>query len=93
MARLLDDPFLKPYEFAIRGRANRAFARAQELAGGGDLAGWANAHLYYGLSKFDGTDWQYFHSGGKGWHSAWGSRCFDYGKTEVLHFLLSNCKF
>ncbi len=46
-----------------------------------------------GLSRFDGTDYQYFHSGAKGWHSAWGSRCFDYGKTEVLHFLLSNCKF
>lgn len=46
-----------------------------------------------GLSRFDGTDYQYFHSGSKGWHSAWGSRCFDYGKTDVLHFLLSNCKF
>ena len=46
-----------------------------------------------GLSRFDGTDYQYFHSGEKGVHSAWGSRCFDYGKTEVLHFLLSNCKF
>jgi len=46
-----------------------------------------------GLSRFDGTDYQYFHSGEKGRHSAWGSRCFDYGKTEVIHFLLSNCKF
>ena len=46
-----------------------------------------------GLSRFDGTDYQYFHSGEKGVHSAWGSRCFDYGKTDVLHFLLSNCKF
>jgi len=46
-----------------------------------------------GLSKFDGTDYQYFHGGGKGWHSAWDSRCFDYGKTDVLHFLLSNCRF
>ena len=46
-----------------------------------------------GLSLFDGTDWQYFHSGAKGWHSAWDSRCFDYGKTGVLHFLLSNCRF
>ena len=46
-----------------------------------------------GLSLFDGTEWQYFHSGEKGRHSAWGSRCFDYGKTQVLHFLLSNCKF
>ena len=46
-----------------------------------------------GLSRFDGTDYQYFHSGPKGWHSAWGSRCFDYGKTDIIHFLLSNCKF
>ena len=46
-----------------------------------------------GLSRFDGTDYQYFHAGAKGWHSAWGSRCFDYGKIDVLHFLLSNCRF
>ena len=46
-----------------------------------------------GLSRFDGTDYQYFHSGDKGRHPAWGSRCFDYGKTQVIHFLLSNCKF
>ena len=46
-----------------------------------------------GLSKYDGTEYQYFHSGGRGLHSAWDSRCFDYGKNEVLHFLLSNCKF
>ena len=46
-----------------------------------------------GLSLFDGTDYQYFHSGAKGRHSAWDSRCFDYGKTDVLHFLLSNCRF
>ena len=46
-----------------------------------------------GLSRFDGTDYLYFHSGDKGWHSAWGSRCFDYGKTEVIHFLLSNAKY
>jgi len=46
-----------------------------------------------GLSCFDGTDWQYFHSGEKGWHKAWDSRCFDYGKTGVLHFLLSNCRY
>ena len=46
-----------------------------------------------GLSLFDGTDYQYFHSGSKGWHRAWDSRCFDYGKTDVIHFLLSNCRF
>ena len=46
-----------------------------------------------GLSRFDGTEYQDFHAGARGEHSAWGSRCFDYGKTQVLHFLLSNCKF
>jgi 1,4-alpha-glucan branching enzyme len=46
-----------------------------------------------GLGRFDGTEYQYFHSGAKGWHRAWDSRCFDYGKTGVLHFLLSNCRF
>ena len=46
-----------------------------------------------GLSLFDGTPYQYFHDGLRGWHEAWDSRCFDYGKTDVLHFLLSNCRF
>ena len=46
-----------------------------------------------GLSCFDGTAYQYFHDGPKGWHEAWDSRCFDYGKTDVLHFLLSNCRY
>ncbi len=46
-----------------------------------------------GLSEFDGTSYQYFHEGGRGYHSAWGTRLFNYGKNEVLHFLLSNIKY
>ena len=46
-----------------------------------------------GLSRFDGTDYQYFHSGGKGDHPIWDSRLFNYGKDEMLNFLLSNCKY
>ncbi|NCB07716.1 MAG: 1,4-alpha-glucan-branching enzyme [Bacteroidia bacterium] len=46
-----------------------------------------------GLGRFDGTMYQYFHDGGRGVHSAWDSYCFNYGKNEVLHFLLSNIKF
>ena len=46
-----------------------------------------------GLSRLDGTLHQYFHDGPRGNHAAWDSRCFDYGKIEVLHFLLSNCRF
>ena len=46
-----------------------------------------------GLSRFDGTEYQYFHEGERGHHPAWDTRLFDYGKDEVLHFLLSNLKF
>ena len=46
-----------------------------------------------GINMFDGTVWQFFHDGEKGDHPAWGTKCFDYGKDGVLHFLLSNLKF
>ncbi|MBQ6555290.1 MAG: alpha amylase C-terminal domain-containing protein [Firmicutes bacterium] len=46
-----------------------------------------------GINLFDGTDYQFFHSGGKGNHPAWGTKCFNYDKPEVIHFLLSNLKF
>ncbi len=46
-----------------------------------------------GLNEFDGTDYQYFHAGGKGDHPAWGTKLFNYAKHEVLHFLLSNVKY
>lgn len=53
----------------------------------------AVANEVEGLSLFDGTPYQYFHKGVRGIHPTWGSRIFDYGKTEVLHFLLSNCRY
>ncbi len=53
----------------------------------------AVANEVEGLSRFDGTLYQYFHDGPRGQHPAWDSRCFDYGKLQVLHFLLSNCRF
>ncbi len=46
-----------------------------------------------GLNEFDGTVYQYFHEGARGDHSAWGTKLFNYGKNEVLHFLLSNLKY
>ena len=46
-----------------------------------------------GLNEFDGTVYQYFHEGGKGDHPAWGTKLFNYGKNEVIHFLLSNLKY
>jgi 1,4-alpha-glucan branching enzyme len=46
-----------------------------------------------GLGRFDGTPWQYFHDGPRREHVAWDSLCFNYGKHEVIHFLLSNCRY
>ncbi len=46
-----------------------------------------------GLNYFDGTEYQYFHAGPRGDHPAWGTKLFDYGKNQVLHFLLSNLKY
>ena len=46
-----------------------------------------------GINEFDGTVYQFFHEGPKGDHSAWGTKLFNYGKHEVIHFLLSNLKY
>ena len=46
-----------------------------------------------GLGRIDGSDDLYFYKGSAGYHPAWGTRCFDYGKDEVKYFLLSNCKY
>ncbi len=46
-----------------------------------------------GLGLLAGDPAQYFYGDDKRIHSAWDSLCFDYGKNEVIHFLLSNCKY
>ena len=53
----------------------------------------ASRNTREGFNEFDGTSYQFFHDGPKGDHSAWGTKCFNYGKPEVIHFLLSNLKF
>lgn len=50
-------------------------------------------NLLEGLNMFDGTDHQYFHGGPKGDHSGWDSKVFNYGKWEVMRFLLSNVRY
>lgn len=46
-----------------------------------------------GLNEFDGSDHQYFHPGGRGYHEGWDSKLFDYSKKEVKQFLLSNVRY
>lgn len=50
-------------------------------------------NLNEGLNEFDGTDHQFTHPGERGNHPNWDSKVFDYGKTEVIQFLLSNLKY
>ena len=53
----------------------------------------AVANVYEGINEFDGTVGQFFHEGERGAHGAWGTKLFNYGKYEVVHFLLSNVKY
>jgi len=46
-----------------------------------------------GIGKYDGSTFQFFHEGNRREHIAWDSLCFNYGKNEVVHFLLSNIHF
>ncbi len=53
----------------------------------------AVANILEGLGLLDGDPGLYFHTGSRRKHVAWDSLCYDYGKPEVNHFLLSNCKY
>ena len=53
----------------------------------------ASKNTREGINEFDGTSYQFFHEGEKGDHPAWNTKCFDYDKNEVIHFLLSNLRF
>jgi len=49
-----------------------------------------------GLAGFDmgqAESMSYFHTGEKGYHQAWDSRCFCYSNWETLRYLLSNVNF
>ena len=46
-----------------------------------------------GIGRYDGSPYQFFHAGARREHPAWNSLCFDYGRNEVIHFLLSNCAY
>jgi len=50
-------------------------------------------NILEGPGLFDGIPGMFFHTDHRREHPAWDSFCYDYGRNETLHFLLSNCKF
>jgi len=75
----------------------KALVNAAHLMGISVLLDLVHSHsiknIAEGINEFDGTDYQFFNTGIKGSHPAWDTKLFNYGKPEVLHFLLSNIKF
>lgn len=50
-------------------------------------------NLFEGLNELDGTPAHYSPEGEAGNQPYWDSKNFDYGKDQVVHFLLSNAKY
>ncbi len=74
----------------------RAFVDAFHQAGIGVLLDWVPAHFptdEHGLGQFDGTHLYEHADPRQGFHPDWNTLIFNFGRQEVVNYLISNARF